>query len=160
MDKPNLSYRKGWPDLPPLPVGTIMEEAKSSVENWNARLETVRSILKAQDVESYRVFFAFRVPQDTDGSLVHDGYLTLIIAIDTTVESRIHRAIVHIRQSLKSHESTKLVTIEAIDYRVLDRGLCTVPLGKSNKRLLDVWPEVCDMVRTEISANNQQWPSI
>jgi hypothetical protein len=50
MDRSGLSYRTGWPRLPPLPVNTETSGARISIENAEHDIQTAETSPKTQQV--------------------------------------------------------------------------------------------------------------
>lgn len=156
LDRSDLSYRTGWPQLPALPVTTEVRGARNVVENASDILLGVRTILDILRIHFFDVFFAFRIPRDADPTMSHDAYLTLVVTIDSALPNNLQQPVIQIRQHLKRHESTADIFIELIDHRALD-SLVTLPICHSDTLIINAWPEVSKLVRTALERQGAEW---
>jgi hypothetical protein len=156
MDNRNLSYRKGWPQLPPLPVSTIRDGANNKVNDPVAVMEAVISLCQAQNVDIRDIYFAFRVPavQEQD-----EDYHTLVVAADLSKDPLTHSLIIQIRKHLQQDPRHEEIFIEIIDHRAV-YGLYSFAIPPSEEHLLDVWEQVFDMALQEICKHKERWTTI
>jgi hypothetical protein len=159
MDNRGLSYRHGWPLLPPLPVQTVMSGAMLAVHNAAQHLETAQSILLVQRIPLHTIFFAYRVPNDASYDEPIETFLTLVATVNTAVPATFVASIIQLRQYLKAQEETKDISIELIDYRAV-YGLFTFPIRHEETNILEAWDQVSNIVETEISIFHEKWLSM
>ncbi|KAK7192293.1 hypothetical protein PSPO01_01865 [Paraphaeosphaeria sporulosa] len=148
MDRRNLPYRQGWPQLPPLPITETRQGARNAVHDPETMIEAVQVLCAVHHFHPTSVYFAFRAPQVRDQ---HENYLTLVIAADLSDDPVLFSLIVQIRKRLQQNPRNEDIAIEIIDERVVN-GLFTFPITSTTDRhLLDIWEEVYDIaIRTMI----------
>jgi hypothetical protein len=159
MDDAGLSYRMGWPQLPPLPLDTTLKDAKNSVENGYKILEEVQTILDLQRVYAFAIYFAYRVPRDTNPSDDIKQYHTLVVEINSTSSGSYQKAIIRVRQLLKGYEATMDTNIEFIDHRAV-KGLFTRGLRHYDTAAIEAWDSVSDIIISELREKNAAWSCI
>jgi hypothetical protein len=159
MDTGELSYRFGWPQLPPLPLDTIIEGARDFVQNGSDILESVKTILEAQRVYAFAVYFAYRVPRDIDVAETLESYHTLVITIDSAVPNNLQQSIIQVRQLLKRNEDTQETFIELIDYRAIS-GLFTRAVRHHDASVLLAWESASEITMNELEKHDAMWLSI
>lgn len=153
MDNRNLPYRKGWPQLPPLPVSQNRQGARSAVHDPDTIIEAVEMLCAVQHVQSANIYFAFRTPQVRQEG---ETYLTLVIAADLRHEPILFSLIVQIRKHLQQDSRNEEIAIEIIDERVL-RGMFTFAISTSEWDLLDIWEQVYGIALTTIGENKERF---
>lgn len=159
MDNRGLNYRHGWPQLPPLPVQTFIQGASLAVHNAPQHITRVQNILAVQRIQTYDVYFAYRVPNDAKHDEPVEAFLTLVVTVNTSMSVTFVAPIIQLRQYLKSQEETTDLFIELIDYRAID-GLFTIPISHKDTAVLDSWDHVGSLVTSEISGFHEKWLSI
>ncbi|XP_014557163.1 hypothetical protein COCVIDRAFT_97721 [Bipolaris victoriae FI3] len=159
MDKGGLSYRAGWPNLPPLPVDTIFTDAFKLVPDASKRIQDAVDILETQGVSNGVRGFAFRVPRDAPDDDDLSPYLTLLCPIDMRKSSNIVvHAITRIRSEFKKHEAAQVIQIEFIDYRALD-SLRNFPIHHNDSDIAKKWEGVVLPVILEL-LKEHEWLSL
>lgn len=159
MDNRGLNYRHGWPLLPPLPVQTFTQGATLAVQNAEQHLISVQNILAAQRIQTYDVYFAYRVPNDATQNEPNEAFLTLVVTVNTSMPVSFVAPVIRLRQYLKSQEETAELYIEMIDYRAID-GLFTFAISPKDTAILEKWDQVSSIVESEISNFREKWLSI
>lgn len=153
MDNRNLPYRKGWPQLPPLPVDTITKGACDTGKNWYAVIETVDAILKAQDILNSHICFAFRVPKVQQPD---ETYRTLVIRTGLSHNPIGSSLILRIRKYLQQDATRRDLFIEIIDERIID-GLFSFAIPPSMQDLVGNWEKIFNAVLDEIGQQKERW---
>ncbi|CAO2654502.1 Nn.00g112350.m01.CDS01 [Neocucurbitaria sp. VM-36] len=156
MDSRNLPYRKGWPQLPPLPVSNITNGARNTVNNPEAVINTVQTLCQAQRIQPSQIYFAFRVPEVQQPG---EQYHTLVVTADLSDDPILYSLIIQIRKYLQQDSRHQEISIEFIDHRVV-HGLFSFAISPSEEHLLDVWQPVFDIVLEEIRKQKEQWITI
>jgi hypothetical protein len=153
MVKSGLSYRTGWPQLPPLPFDTETSGAKNSIENAKHDTQTAEDIFEVQGIKYNNIFFAYRRPRNADPQDFQESYLTLMVTIDTLVTelSPLKQSIIKLRQHLKKRDATMDVAIEFIDHRAV-HGILTLPIRHYDTEVLKCWDTVSEIVHSELSS--------
>jgi hypothetical protein len=159
MDNRGLSYRHGWPLLPPLPVQTVTRGAMLAVHNAAQHIDTAENILLAQRIQISHTFFAYRVPNDASYDEPIEAFLTFVAAVNTAVPVTFVAPIIQLRQYMKTHEETRDIFIELIDYRAI-YGLSTSPIRHEETAILEAWDQVSNIAETEISNFHEKWLSM
>jgi hypothetical protein len=156
MDTRNLFYRRGWPQLPPLPVSTISDGAYKKVNDPEAVIEAVTSLCQAQNIDIRDICFAFRVPavQEPD-----EDYHTLVVTADLSKNPMTHSLVIQIRKLLQQDPRHEEIFIEIIDHRVV-YGLYSFAIPPSEEHLLEVWEQVFDIALEEICKHKERWTTI
>lgn len=156
MDTRNLEYRKGWPQLPPLPVSEITDGARDTVNNSEAVIETVETLCRAQKIDLNSIYFAFRVPAVQQPG---ENYHTLVVTADLSNDPILWSLIIQIRQYLQQDSRHQETSIEIIDHRAV-HGLFSFAIHWSEEHLLDVWQQVFDIALEEICKRKERWITI
>lgn len=117
MDKRGLSYRAGWPTLPPLPMYTVAGP-RGMIPDHTDKLQELANMLSAKGVGCGTPHFVFRVPVDAVDPDDFWPYLTCLYPTDTIKYSdRLVEIVVLIKSILKKYDSTNNIQIECIDWR-------------------------------------------
>ncbi|KAJ4372477.1 hypothetical protein N0V83_004251 [Neocucurbitaria cava] len=153
----HLSYRKGWPQLPPLPVSTIRDGARHLVNNAQAVIEKVQNICNAQRIAPLEIFFAYRVPEVQQAG---ESYHTLVVAVDLRNDPSLYSLIIQIRKHLQEDPKHREIFIEIIDYRAVIDGLASFAIPPSEEHLMSVWKPVFEIVLEEVHRQKEQWLTI
>jgi hypothetical protein len=156
MDTRNLSYRKGWPQLPPLPVSTIRDGANQKVNDPVAVIETVNMLCVTYSVEAQNIFFAYRVPEVKE---LGEDYHTLVVTADLSKDPLTHSLIIQIRKFLQQDPQHEDIFIEIIDQRAV-YGLYSFAIPPSEEHLLEVWEQIFDIALREICKHKERWTTI
>lgn len=156
MDRRNLPYRKGWPQLPPLPVSTITVGARSAVNDAHIIIDKVEVLCNAQNIQASWIFFAFRVPEVRQAD---EQYLTLVVATDFSINPMLFSLIIQIRKLLQQEPQHEEIYIEIIDEYVVG-GLFSFAIPPSEEHLLGIWQPVFDIALEEIRKRKEQWITI
>ncbi|KAH7126767.1 hypothetical protein B0J11DRAFT_579204 [Dendryphion nanum] len=142
QDKKGLSYRVGWPILPPLPCSTSTDGIPQHVPHRQQWLTFVRTILQTQGIDDAHPFFAFRIPSALVGVDVDKTeWLTLVIPLpDMEVHRhRICNAMYMIRKEFRKMDSiAKGVTIEFLEHGALAGGYRT-PITSASQDLVQAF---------------------
>lgn len=157
MDDRGLSYRHGWPQLPPLPIQTSTEDARTLVPNRMALIEHIQTILQHHHVHHKHMYFAFRAPHDAAPD-TDTNYLTLVALVDTAGrdDTMFRRAIVDIRLLFQKSEDTASITIELLDYRARN-ALVTLPVRYTDEAVLQAYDTVREIVVEEMARAKAKW---
>ncbi|KAL5113230.1 hypothetical protein ACEQ8H_008897 [Pleosporales sp. CAS-2024a] len=159
MDNRGLSYRYGWPQLPHLPVDTIRDGAMKSVHNAAEHLQTLNDILDAQRISVSSIFFAYRVPNNAIYDEPKEAFHTAFASVNTIGPTTIVTAVIKMRQYLKTHEETKDILIEVIDWRAM-YGLPSFHIPHKETAIREAWDQVSKIVETEIYIFDEKWLSM
>ncbi|KAF2128006.1 hypothetical protein P153DRAFT_46479 [Dothidotthia symphoricarpi CBS 119687] len=156
MDSRNLRYRKGWPQLPPLPVSNIRNGARNTVNDPQAVIDMVQVLCQAQKIQPTDIYFAFRVPEVQQPG---EQYHTLVVTADLSNDPILYSLIIQIRRYLQQDPRHQEISIEIIDHRVV-HGLFSFAIPPSEEHLLDVWQPVFNIVLEEIRKQKEKWTTI
>lgn len=156
MDNRKLSYRKGWPQLPPLPVTEIRNGARNAINDPQAVIDMVQVLCEAQNVHAFHIYFAFRVPEVQQEG---EDYRTLVVTVDFSNDPIVFSLIVQIRKYLQQDIQHQQIIIEIIDHRAV-HGLYSFAIPPSEAHLLDVWNSVFDVALEEICSQKERWLTI
>ncbi|KAF2439730.1 hypothetical protein P171DRAFT_395639 [Karstenula rhodostoma CBS 690.94] len=153
MDNSNLPYRKGWPQLPPLPITESRQGARSAVHDPETTMEAVQMLCAVQHLDVTNIYFAFREPQVRQED---EHYLTLVIAADLSREPLQFSLIIQIRKHLQQHSRNEEIAIEIIDHHVV-HGLFSLAIPASEGDLLNIWRQVYEIALTQIGENRERF---
>ncbi|KAJ4989089.1 hypothetical protein SVAN01_05351 [Stagonosporopsis vannaccii] len=156
MDNRNLSYRKGWPQLPPLPVTETRNGARNAINSPQTVIDMVQVLCQTQNIHAFEIYFAFRVPVVQQAG---EGYHTLVVTTDLSNDPILYSLIIQIRKYLQQYAQNQEIAIEIIDYRAV-HGLFTFAIPPSEAHLLDVWQSVFDIALEEIHRRKERWLTI
>ncbi|KAH6644204.1 hypothetical protein C7974DRAFT_16474 [Boeremia exigua] len=156
MDTRNLRYRKGWPQLPPLPVADIRDGARNKVHNPQAIINTVETLCQAQRIQPIEIYFAYRVPEVQQED---EKYHTLVLTTDLSKDPLLYSLIIHIRKFLQQDSRHQEISIEIIDYRAV-HGLFSFAIPPSELHLMEVWHPVFDAALEEIHKRQEKWTTV
>jgi len=151
-----LYYRKGHPQLPPLPVTNITAGATNTLNDPQAIIDAVLMLCEVQKFRPHQVYFAFRMPQVRQPD---NQYRTLVITGDLSNKPLLLFLIIQIRKFLQQDSRHQRLYIEIIDVRVV-HGLYSFAISPSEKDLLDVWQPLFNIVLEEIGKHKEQWLTI
>lgn len=153
MDTRNLPHRKGWPQLPCLPVKEDRQGARSAVHNPDDMIESVHLVCHQHKLTAIQIYFSFRVPSVREKG---ENYLTLVVTADLSNDPNLFPLIVQIRKCLQQDSRNERIAIEIIDERVV-HGLNTFNIKpRLDGKLIEDWDLVYDTALAIISGHNER----
>ncbi|CAA9965157.1 hypothetical protein PTMSG1_08516 [Pyrenophora teres f. maculata] len=160
MDKKDLSYRLGWPNLTALPLTMIMPTPTNRLPNEPKHLQYVKNVLSANKITVTEIHFLLRVPKWEESEQNRD-HMTLLVLCDTEKSTRTHlkTTIMELRQYFKGLGGPEdQLKIEFLDFRAL-HDQWTLPLGP-NDTIVNQWPDVLESLIAELARLKERWLSI
>ena len=122
LDDRYLSYRMGWPRLPPLPLLNMPRGAHLWVHDPDPILSQLDALFKASPITLIGAGFTYRTPYNLATAQRHgidDHHTFLVLVQYPRVEQLaiVCRLIVQIRKILMQQAGTKYTYIEVLDHR-------------------------------------------
>jgi hypothetical protein len=121
LDDRCLSYRMGWPRLPPLPLLNQPQGADLWVTNFDAIMSQIDALFKSCPITLLSAAFTYRTPFNlaTVRHGIDNHHTLLILVVYPRVEQLgiVCRLIVQIRKILMQEVGTRHTYIEVLDYR-------------------------------------------
>ncbi|KAH6619925.1 hypothetical protein C7974DRAFT_457738 [Boeremia exigua] len=161
MDAKQLPYRRGWPELQPLPltnVSNFLDKIFSPTQQIDI-LDKARTVFQAQRLSTDYLRLVFRVPEhvDIDGSVNLRPYLTLLWAADFLQDSqRLNRCIIQIRQSLLRVVEFQNIAIECLHLTCIHRPP-TYGIVLSDGAVKAKASDMMDHVVEQLGAKGRPW---
>jgi hypothetical protein len=124
MDNRNLSYRKGWPQLPPLPVSDIRDGARKTVNDPQAVIDKVLELCQAHN--------------------------TLVITADLSDDPVLASLMIQIRKYLQQDPQHQEISIEIIDDRAKNSLFSFIVRPNGDEDLIEHYISAQQMALEEI----------
>ncbi|KAF2689318.1 hypothetical protein K458DRAFT_413623 [Lentithecium fluviatile CBS 122367] len=126
-----LTYRRGWPLLPVLPVLTFRSNVPLALSPSRTHMKVFREILEDHSVTIHSLEVAHRY---NAGSPISKRTLTLCVLSEEKDNTEWPEAIRALRTYIETEDPPLTLAIEIIDHRIF-HGLHTLPILPHEKRL-------------------------